>query len=108
MEEKRQTEGNNGDFQQNAISSAPKWAISICGILLALSMSLKLSDIDVSTPLNRYFNALATTMESEAVNESQKDFNSDMRNRIAKLEERVKDLSKVAHAPKGKLLYSEE
>ena len=47
-------------------------------------------------------------MESEAVSESQKDFNSDVSNRIAKLEERVSELSKVAHAPKGKLLYSDE
>ncbi|AUR84695.1 coil containing protein [Vibrio phage 1.063.O._10N.261.45.C7] len=100
--------GKNGDFQQNAISSAPKWAISICGILLALSMSLKLSDIDVSTPLNRYFNALATTMESGAVNGSQKDFNSDVSIRIDNLEERVTELSEVAHAPKGKLLYPEK
>lgn len=105
MEEKRQTEDKNGDFQQNAISSAPKWAISICGILLALSMSLKLSDIDVSTPLNRYFNALATTMEAGAVNETQQAFNESLEQRVIFLEKRVEALSTVAHAPKGKLLY---
>ena len=105
MSSNENNEQKQNDFQQNAISSAPKWAISICGILLALSMSLKLSDIDVSTPLNRYFNALATTMEAEAVNDTQKAFNEELEQRIIFVEERVEELSEVAHAPKGRLLY---
>ncbi|CAH9011853.1 coil containing protein [Vibrio phage 277E43-1] len=105
MKEEDSQKKTDGDFQQNAISSAPKWAISICGILLALSMSLKLSDIDVSTPLNRYFNALATTMEAGAVSDTQQAFNEELEQRIIFLEERVDELSEVAHAPKGKLLY---
>ncbi len=68
-------------------------------------MSLKLSDIDVSTPLNRYFNALATTMEAGAVNDTQKAFNEELEQRIIFVEERVEELSEVAHAPKGRLLY---
>ncbi len=105
MSSSENNEQKQNDFQQNAISSAPKWAISICGILLALSMSLKLSDIDVSTPLNRYFNALATTMEAGAVNDTQKAFNEELEQRIIFVEERVEKLSEVAHAPKGRLLY---
>lgn len=105
MSSNENNEQKQNDFQQNAISSAPKWAISICGILLALSMSLKLSDIDVSTPLNRYFNALATTMEAGAVNDTQKAFNEELEQRIIFVEERVDELSEVAHAPKGRLLY---
>ncbi len=105
MSSNENNEQKQNDFQQNAISSAPKWAISICGILLALSMSLKLSDIDVSTPLNRYFNALATTMEAGAVNDTQKAFNEELEQRIIFVEERVEELSEVAHAPKGRLLY---
>ncbi len=105
MSSNENNEQKQNDFQQNAISSAPKWAISICGILLALSMSLKLSDIDVSTPLNRYFNALATTMEAGAVNDTQRDFNEELEQRIIFVEERVEELSEVAHAPKGRLLY---
>ncbi len=68
-------------------------------------MSLKLSDIDVSTPLNRYFNALATTMKAGAVNDTQRDFNEELEQRIIFVEERVEQLSEVAHAPKGRLLY---
>lgn len=107
MKEESNPKKGDGDFQQNAISSAPKWAISICGILLALSMSLKLSDIDVSTPLNRYFNALATTMEAGAVNDTQGAFNESLEQRVIFLEKRVEELSTVAHAPKGKLLYKQ-
>ncbi len=55
--------------------------------------------------LNRYFNALATTMEAGAVNDTQRDFNEELEQRSIFVEERVEELSEVAHAPEGRFLY---
>ncbi|AUR87531.1 coil containing protein [Vibrio phage 1.101.O._10N.261.45.C6] len=110
------------DFQKDAISSAPKWAISICGIILALSLSLKLADINVSDPLNRYFNAVATVMEEEAksslgstsqllleetvqrVDELEKTSEKlvEVQDELKKVQTTLKE---VAHKPKGELIY---
>lgn len=119
-EENKKSEGN--DFQKDAISSAPKWAISICGIILALSLSLKLADINVSDPLNRYFNAVATVMEEEA----KSSLGSQSQVLLDELVQRVDNLEKtserlvevqeelhltqealkqVAHKPKGELIF---
>ncbi|CAH9011873.1 putative TMhelix containing protein [Vibrio phage 496E54-1] len=109
MSKNENSEQKQNDFQQNALGKTPATALAICGVIIALSLSFRIAGIDVSDGINRYIGAKATALElsvqGNPLSDTQQAFNEELEQRIIFLEERVDELSEVAHAPKGKLLY---
>lgn len=100
----------NQDFQQKALGNTPTIALSICGIIIALSLSFRIADIEVSEGINKFIAAKARAVELEV--EGQANVPSDLEKRLELIEERlntIKDtqdeLKRFAHETKGKLIY---
>ena len=111
MKEEDKQSQTNQDFQQNALGKTPTTALALCGVIIALSLSFRIAGIDVSDGINRYIGAKATALElsvqGNTVSDTQQAFNESLEQRVIFLEKRVEELSTVAHAPKGKLLYKQ-
>ncbi len=61
-------QNNNQDFQNKAIGAAPKFAMSLAGLIIALALSFRLADIEISDGINRYIAAKAKAVELEVEN----------------------------------------
>ncbi|NRA77126.1 MAG: hypothetical protein HRU18_02865 [Pseudoalteromonas sp.] len=46
--------------------ATPKFAISICGIMFMFAITVRIIGIDISTPINTIFRAMATEIEMKA------------------------------------------
>ena len=128
-ESKRDT----SDFQNKALSKTPTFAISLCGILISLSLAFRIMGLDVSTPLNRYMAAKSLAIELEVESGSGRKFEErfiivekQLESKLVEIEisvseirqdteqistvvhgnlKAIDEMKEVAHAPKGKLIY---
>ncbi len=72
-------------FNRRVADFMPRWAWAICGILLALSFSVRQMDIDINVPLSRIFTAYATLIEKEAMQID----TTELKDKITAMEQRI-------------------
>lgn len=106
------------DFQNRALGAAPKFAMSIAGLIIAISLALKLSDIQLSQGINTYIAAKARAVELEVENGvygSKVDYDeilklkeelelvrNKLKDEVAALDEHIDILYEAAHHYNGK------
>ncbi len=53
-------------FERRLKSAVPNWAIATCAIMFCFALTVRMIGIDISTPINRIFNAKAIAIEGMA------------------------------------------
>jgi len=91
----------NNDFQKQALGKTPSAALAICGIIIALSLSFNIANINISEGINRWLAAKALATELEVQRENVP-VDKELLKRVETLEEVVEDLKKNSHPPARK------
>lgn len=88
--------------ENKAAGALPRWALAMCAIMMALSLSIRQMGLDISSPLNRMMTAHAVRIEKSATNPlDMSDEVEQLLEHIKVTERRLRKLERWAHQPNG-------
>ena len=89
-------EEDKGNLQEQLNNAIPRWAIATCAVMFCLAMTMKIVGIDLSKPVNSYFDAKVLALENKIAKENRTNVE------LVKLLDRIKVLEIDSHASSHK------